>query len=526
MLCPKCGQEFPEELQACPVCPAEETVEEVTEAVVEEVAEEIAEETAELPAEEAVEIPAGDEISAETPSEEAEEAPAEEPAEDAAEEVTEETNEEANEEANEEEPKKKKSPLAAILIVIIALLVVIVTCLGVALNKVSKGEKLPSVSSIVESLKPDNYDPSAIAVTVTDAEGNVIDELTNNEFAFYYWGEYYYYVNYYGLGFDATVDLDQQFYDESTGMTWHDYFVEMAKSSLTQIAVLKAEAESVNFAMPEDYQTEYQAIVEAMPSNAANTGFADENGDGDVLAYIQDSYGPDATVEEFEAYLYDSYYVSAYSDEIYYSFVYDDAALESYYDTNADYFTAYGIEKADTPNVNVRHILIEPVADEEGNVSDEAWTTALEEAERVLQEWKDGEATEETFAELANTYSTDGGSNTVGGLYEDVYPGQMVDTFNDWCFDAARQTGDTDIVETSYGYHVMYFVNATENYYWKTVTDSEKRYEDYLTTIEMLTASCITETTENVQVKDPDAVVLIRENAQAEAAATTDSAAG
>ena len=34
----------------------------------------------------------------------------------------------------------------------------------------------------------------------------------------------------------------------------------------------------------------------------------------------------------------------------------------------------------------------------------------------------------------------------------------MVQAFNDWCFDASRKTGDTAIVETEYGYHVMYFV--------------------------------------------------------------------
>lgn len=508
MLCSKCGQEFPDELQICPNCPAEETVEEVTEAVVEEV--EIPEISGEV-------LPEETEETTEEPAEESEVAPEE----DAAEEPAEESMEEP-----EEAPKKKKSPLAAILVVIIALLVVIVTCLGMALNKVSKGESLPSFDKIIKSIMPDNYKPDAVAVTVTDANGNVVDELTNNEFAFYYWGEYYYHVNYYGLGFDATVDLDEQIYDETTGMTWHDYFVDMAKSSLSQIVVLKAEAESVNFQMPADYQAEYEAILEAMPSNAANTGFVDESGNGDVLAYIQDSYGEDTTVEEFEAYLYDSYYVSAYSDEIYYSFSYDDAALESYFDANADYFTSYGIEKSDLPNVNVRHILVEPAAGEDGTISEEAWAEAEGEADRILGEWKDGEATEETFAELANTYSTDPGSNTVGGLYEDVYPGQMVPTFNDWCFDATRKTGDTDVVKTDCGYHIMYFVAPTENYYWKTVTDSEKRYEDYLTTIETLTAAYTTATTEAVDVKDPAAVVLIRENAQTETQEAADSAAG
>ena len=34
----------------------------------------------------------------------------------------------------------------------------------------------------------------------------------------------------------------------------------------------------------------------------------------------------------------------------------------------------------------------------------------------------------------------------------------MVAAFDAWCFDEARQVGDTDIVETEYGYHVMFFI--------------------------------------------------------------------
>ena len=68
-----------------------------------------------------------------------------------------------------------------------------------------------------------------------------------------------------------------------------------------------------------------------------------------------------------------------------------------------------------------------------------------------------GDKTEESFAALANEKSADG-DGTTGGLYENVYPGQMVDSFEDWCFDASRKTGDTGVVETPYGAHVMYFV--------------------------------------------------------------------
>ena len=90
--------------------------------------------------------------------------------------------------------------------------------------------------------------------------------------------------------------------------------------------------------------------------------------------------------------------------------------------------------------------------------------------------------TEDRFAELAGANTEDTGSKDNGGLYEDVYPGQMVQTFNDWCFDAARKTGDTGLVETEYGFHVMYFVKHTDTYYWKTLAE-EKYVETRLQTL-------------------------------------------
>ena len=117
--------------------------------------------------------------------------------------------------------------------------------------------------------------------------------------------------------------------------------------------------------------------------------------------------------------------------------------------------------------VNVRHILVsfEGDAQEDGTYSEEVKEAARASAEEILNEWKSGDATEDSFAALANEKSTDTGSNTNGGLYEDVYPGQMVTAFNDWCFDSARKSGDTGIVETNYGYHVIYYVGTTGQTY-------------------------------------------------------------
>ena len=115
----------------------------------------------------------------------------------------------------------------------------------------------------------------------------------------------------------------------------------------------------------------------------------------------------------------------------------------------------------------VRHILVKAAADETGAFTDEAKAEAKAKAEEILAQWEAGEATEESFAALANELSEDGGSNTNGGLYDTVQKGQMVEEFDAFCF-AKHKSGDTGIVygevAGSYaGYHVMYYVGEGEN---------------------------------------------------------------
>ena len=136
-----------------------------------------------------------------------------------------------------------------------------------------------------------------------------------------------------------------------------------------------------------------------------------------------------------------------------------------------------------TALANVRHIL---VAFEGGTTNSTTGQTTYSQAEKnkakeaayeLYDEWLyDGDgATEEHFIEMAKKH-TDDSNGEDGGLYEDVYPGQMVTTFNDWCFDETRKPGDHGVVETTYGYHIMYYVGA-----------SETTYRDYMIVNDMLT---------------------------------------
>ncbi len=163
--------------------------------------------------------------------------------------------------------------------------------------------------------------------------------------------------------------------------------------------------------------------------------------------------------------------------------------------TNNAYYVVYFKERYldHAKTVDVRHILIRADAETTDDMTDEEKTTAEEnakseakkKAEDVYEEWKNGDATEESFAALANTYSEDTGSNTNGGLYEAVTQGQMVTSFNDWIFDAARKPGDTDIVESEYGYHIMYFVGDNAEQWYVNIENTlrSNKMQEYITNL-------------------------------------------
>lgn len=118
-------------------------------------------------------------------------------------------------------------------------------------------------------------------------------------------------------------------------------------------------------------------------------------------------------------------------------------------DDGAGNYTVYMLEKApyraEDKTVNVRHILIktgEELSDEDAKAK----------ADEILATYMAGDKTAEAFDALAKENNEDSNS-----LYENVTEGQMVEAFNDWIFDEARAEGDTGIVKTEYGYHVMYF---------------------------------------------------------------------
>ena len=214
----------------------------------------------------------------------------------------------------------------------------------------------------------------------------------------------------------------------------------------------------------EDAKADADRMVAASTSEKAFTDMALELATEGAKSTYEN---PDATLNDNVAY---SNIKTVFAD-----WLFDSARkagdVEAFADGDTGYYVVYFLstDRNEYNTVNVRHILISAEKDEDTDedgtpdqASDAADAAAKAKADKILADWKAGEATEDSFAALAKENSSDNADD--GGLYEGVYKGQMVQEFNDWCFDPARKPGDTDVVKTTYGYHVMYFVGEGENY--------------------------------------------------------------
>ena len=100
----------------------------------------------------------------------------------------------------------------------------------------------------------------------------------------------------------------------------------------------------------------------------------------------------------------------------------------------------------ETPSADVRVII--PTEDKTG--------------EEILEEWKSGAATEDSFAELCKKYTQDTSAVENGGLFEQVTKTGMTEELSNWIFDNSRQAGDTVAITVSDTTYVLYYIGQDQ----------------------------------------------------------------
>lgn len=154
----------------------------------------------------------------------------------------------------------------------------------------------------------------------------------------------------------------------------------------------------------------------------------------------------------------------------------------------------------ETPSADVRVII--PTEDKTG--------------EEILEEWKNGAATEDSFAELCKKYTQDTSAVENGGLFEQVTKTGMTEELSNWIFDSSRQAGDTVAITVSDTTYVLYYIGQDQPE-WKISIKN--------TLVSDTMSQHVQDITADVTVEDPKGKLnYLKVQAEESAAAETETA--
>jgi hypothetical protein len=230
---------------------------------------------------------------------------------------------------------------------------------------------------------------------------------------------------------------------ESAIQEWYKY------TSLLELS------KRANFQLDEEEQGYLDSLKEKLKTSAEAAGYTD------LDLFFKEQLFPGSSVAAFDNYNYTGYVGTMYYYEL--SLPSPDE-LETYYTANEAKMQEKNYGKDDGYYYDVRHVLLTPkggtTVDNVTTYSDAEWEACRVEAQKILDDFLAGDATESVFAQLAYQKSQDPGSYSDGGLYAQLTTAtNFVDEFKAWYLDETREPGNTGLIKTSHGYHIMYFVD-------------------------------------------------------------------
>lgn len=273
------------------------------------------------------------------------------------------------------------------------------------------------------------------------------NKITELEFDYYYNAGVNDYLTQYGsyvsyLGLDTTKDFASQQYSEN--FTWDDFFQQNAVNGITRTKALISEAKANGFEY--DTKSDTDDHIENLKQAAANADMTVDN-------YVKAYFGKYATLKNIRPFIEESYYASKYYAEVGKQKAASDEEISAYYEENKDTYDSVDYKVTE---VAAKIPEGEETTDAEGNK-----TTADPTEEQIAEAMKAAKAQAD---EKLETIDAD------GELKENVRRSAAASVCRDWLFDAARQAGDSTVIEdeTNHKYYVLQF---------------EKRYLDDTATV-------------------------------------------
>lgn len=375
---------------------------------------------------------------------------------------------------------------------------------GCEQKKIGIGQTEAMTEATVSVTVPSDGDPNDVTCKgsyTAEASDAVVAtlgsaQLTNRQLQAWYWAEVAQYrqeKHHVAPEFDLPLDVQRCGIDRSVN-TWQQYFLKEALASWHNAQALLRHSEETPLPLEEAYQpnrknTEkymtgmpaaevlygyhayyrpnsmHQAYLDAIPQMLET--LAREKGYGDVQRMAEEAFG--TTQEALKTYVSDWNQGYMYFTHLSQSMEPEAEQLEAFY-------REFGVAgTGDSISVDFRQILLipgravfenkksEPVevtvaSDGAVACAEEVWAACEEDAQKLLKKWKkETRGTEATFGEFARKYTADTGTMVNGGRYQNIWKGQLMQVLDDWCFDPARQAGDTAILRSDYGIHLLYF---------------------------------------------------------------------
>ena len=308
----------------------------------------------------------------------------------------------------------------------------------------------------------------AVVATVGDAE------LTNRELQAWYWAEaarYQQEDREQSPDFSAPLDTQVCQIDSSVG-SWQQYFLREALNAWHTAQALVIQSEEIPMPTEDAYQPNrknYETYMTGMPAAKYLYGYhayyRPNTLHEEYLTALPEQLGQLAQLKGYSgigdmagtAFGTTEEALMAFADIYNRAYMYF-TALSHYIEPSEEELAAYAREytadAADGRYVDIRHILLNPEGD---------WDGCEDQANEMLEKWKkENRCSEATFAELAVKHSQDKGTALDGGAYHKLTQGVLMQELDAWCFEEARQSGDTAIIRSDLGIHILYFVSGTD----------------------------------------------------------------
>ena len=281
------------------------------------------------------------------------------------------------------------------------------------------------------------------------------ENISRVEYDYNYYNSRNAYLTQYGaylsmMGLDASSNLETQMYSDT--LTWKDFFDQMTVENMVNQKAMLAQAEAEGFTA--DTDAEFANFEKTLAEAAQTAGVSEKE-------YIQQVYGPYATMDRISGYVKNSILISEYYDFVAEQKAPSEEEIQAYYEENKESYDSvdYRLVTVDAELPTEPTELADPV--EETGAADAA-DAETEPAEGTEKEpYKPSEAEIEAAMAEAKVKAEEAEKTVAkeGELHENVTKAGAVSMIADWLFDSARKAGDTTVIENeaSHRYYVLAF---------------------------------------------------------------------